>query len=91
MRNVKLIATWANYVKGSWAAIEDKVAENLITKGIAIDPTRPKPEPVVSPCLVEDTTNNTPTTFAKIALKSTKAAKKRAGQNAKRKPKGRRI
>ena len=49
MRNVKLIATWANYVKGQWAAVTDRIAENLIAKGIAIDPTRPKPEPEVAP------------------------------------------
>ena len=46
MRNVKLLEPWGMYVKGQWAAVTDTIAENLIEKGIAIDPTRPKPEPV---------------------------------------------
>ncbi len=46
MRNVKLTQAWSGYVKGDWAAVMDNVAENLIRQGIAIDPTRPKPEPV---------------------------------------------
>ena len=49
MRNVKLTADWAAYIKGQWVAVSDKIAENLIGQGIAIDPTRPKPEPIVEP------------------------------------------
>lgn len=49
MRNVKLLEAWGLYVKGNWAAVSDKVAENLIGKCIAIDPTRPKPEPAPVP------------------------------------------
>ena len=47
MRNVKLLKAWGIYVKGNWAAVSDAVAENLIAQGIAIDPSRPKPEPVL--------------------------------------------
>ena len=46
MRNVKLLKAWSMHVKGDWVAVMDNIAENLIAKGIAIDPTRPKPEPV---------------------------------------------
>ncbi len=45
MRNLKFLHSWATCVKGKWAAVPDNIAENLIAKGIAIDPTRPKPEP----------------------------------------------
>lgn len=48
MRNLKFLHSWATCVKGKWAAVPDNIAENLIAKGIAIDPTRPKPEPVVA-------------------------------------------
>ncbi len=79
MRNVKMVKAWANYGPGGWAAVEDKVAENLINQGIAIDPTRPKPEPA----LPKDTANNTSTTFAKIArVPKPKAAKKKAKRRA---------
>ncbi len=49
MRNIKLLKAWGPHVKGAWAAVEDNVAENLIAQGIAIDPTRPAPEPVAAP------------------------------------------
>ncbi|HDZ38340.1 MAG TPA: hypothetical protein ENH62_08660 [Marinobacter sp.] len=48
MRNIKLLEAWGRYVKGDWAAVTDKIAENLIAQGIAIDPARPKPEPVAA-------------------------------------------
>ena len=49
MRNVKLLEPWGMYAKGYWAAVSDTIAENLIRQGIAIDPTRPKPEPAPAP------------------------------------------
>ncbi len=46
MLNIKLVKAWAVYKPGEWASVSDEVAKNLIAKGIAIDPSRPKPEPV---------------------------------------------
>jgi hypothetical protein len=80
MRNIKLVKAWGPYVKGNWAAVEDKTAENLIGQGIAIDPARPKPEP---------TTRGWPTTMPEPV--QPKAAKKKAAKKkAKRKHPARR-
>ncbi len=54
MRNIKLLQAWGPYVKGNWAAVSDKVAENLIGQGIAIDPTRPAPEPKAPPVVAKN-------------------------------------
>ncbi len=77
MRNIKLLEPWGPYVKGNWAAVEDKVAENLIAKGIAIDPTRPKPEPVV--------TLPSPMTAKAKAVPKKAAKKKKANHPVRRK------
>ena len=45
MRNVKILQAWSVYRAGDWAAVDDRIAENLIAKGIAQDPRVPAPEP----------------------------------------------
>ncbi len=45
MRRVKLLEAWGMHVKGDWVAVMDHVAENLIKKGVARDPTVPAAEP----------------------------------------------
>lgn len=67
MRNVKLLQTWGMYTKGQWVGVADNIAENLIDKGLACDPTRPKPEPQAPPPVK-------PKAVKKVAKK--KAAKK---------------
>ena len=73
MRNIKLLEAWGMYVKGNWAAVSDTIAENLIAKGIAIDPTVPRPEPKAAP---DPFDRPSPTEKKKATRK--KAAKKKA-------------
>jgi len=73
MRNIKLLEPWGQYAKGDWAGVSDKIAENLIDKGIAMDPSKPKPEPVAKPA-AKPIATKPKTTKKKVAKK--KASRK---------------